>query len=366
MSAVRATPESAAGKLARPESAAGELASPELAPAGTQLTGAAGPVRVRVPATSANLGPGFDAFGLALALYDDVEAALLPRGLDVEVVAEAGGSDDVACDESHLVVRAARAGFDALGVGQPGLMLRCTNRIPHGRGLGSSSAAIVAGLAAARALAGLSPDLDWLLRLAAEVEGHPDNVAAAVLGGFTVAWNEPSGARALRVDPDRDLRPVVFVPDVRQSTAASRVTLPTHVTHADAAWNAARTALLALALAGGGSVAGGSVAGGGRGVAGGGRGAGGPSPALGQLLFAATEDRLHQPYRLPTAPGTRKLVERLRSAGIAAVLSGSGPTVLALAVGDQAVRSVESLAAEGFRVVPLAVDQRGVQLLSRV
>lgn len=333
MSAVRATPE---------------LAAAELAAAGTQLTGTAGSVRVRVPATSANLGPGFDAFGLALALYDEVVAALLPRGLDVEVVAEAGGSDDVPCDESHLVVRAARAGFDALGVGQPGLMLRCTNRIPHGRGLGSSSAAIVAGLAAARALAGFSPDSDWLLRLAAEVEGHPDNVAAAVLGGFTVAWNEPSGARALRVDPDGDLRPVVFVPDVRQSTAASRVTLPTHVTHADAAWNAGRTALLALVVAGVG------------------RGAEGASTGLKHLLFEATEDRLHQPYRLPTAPGTRKLVEQLRSAGIAAVLSGSGPTVLALAVGDQAVRLAEDFADEGFRVVPLAVDRRGVQLLSRV
>nr|MDT0666394.1 hypothetical protein [Micromonospora sp. DSM 115978] len=164
--------------------------------------------------------------------------------------------------------------------------------------------------------------------MAAEIEGHPDNVAAAVYGGFTVAWTEADGARALRVDPDSSLRPVVFVPSVRQSTEASRGALPIQLDHADAAWNVGRAALLAVAVAGGaeaaasaGKRAGGSTGGGAADQA-------YRDAALAGLLFAATEDRLHQPFRLPNVPNTKNLVEHLRTRGIAAVLSGSGPTVI--------------------------------------
>ncbi|CAO5249613.1 homoserine kinase [Frankia sp. AgKG'84/4] len=312
-------------------------------------------VRVRVPATSANLGPGFDSFGLALALYDEVEVERTAAGLSVDVV----GEDPVAQDETHLVVRAIRATFDVLGCPQPGLALRCVNRIPHGRGLGSSAAAIVAGITAAAALAqdgsaqdGSAQDgsgrdarggdtsarTGWMLRLANDLEGHPDNVAAALAGGFTVAWQDPAGASSLRVTPFDELRPVVFVPTLRQSTEASRGALPQRVPLADAARTVGRAALLALTLA-----------------------ATEPTAVVRrvELLLRATEDVLHQPYRLPSVPATGLLVARLRELGIPATLSGSGPSVLALAVGGQQAATAVGAADAGFSVVPLTVDLGG-------
>src|SRR5215207_3141348 len=200
----------------------------------------AAPVRVRVPATSANLGPGFDALGLALALYDDVVVRVAEEGLYVDVAGE--GADSVPRTRRHLVVRALQAGFEILG-GQPrGLEVVCANRIPHGRGLGSSAAAIVAGLVAARALVlGGEETLDdaALLGLAAELEGHPDNVAACLLGGLTLAWTPAGGrATAIRLPVAATLRPVVFVPVSTASTAKARRLLPETVPHADAARNA--------------------------------------------------------------------------------------------------------------------------------
>ncbi|MGH3343871.1 MAG: homoserine kinase, partial [Carbonactinosporaceae bacterium] len=185
-----------------------------------------GPVRVRVPASSANLGPGFDAFGLALGCYDEVVARARPRGLRVEVAGE--GAATVPRGEDHLVVRAMRATFAALG-GQPeGLEISCTNRIPHSRGLGSSASAICAGVVAARSLAarGAELDDDALLALATRLEGHPDNVAACLRGGLTLAWTEPSGPRALRLEPSPDVVPIACVPAARASTAEARGLLP--------------------------------------------------------------------------------------------------------------------------------------------
>ncbi|HEX7745853.1 MAG TPA: homoserine kinase [Micromonosporaceae bacterium] len=269
-----------------------------------------GTVRVRVPATSANLGPGFDALGLALALYDDVDARVAAAGCAVEVVGE--GADSLPRDGEHLVVRAMSAAFDALGARPSGLAVACRNRIPQARGLGSSSAAIVAGLSLARALVvGGSrhlPDAD-LLRLAADIEGHPDNVAPCLLGGLTIAWMQeradaggrPGGARAVRLVPAEGLRPTVFVPRERGLTEAARTALPAAVPHADAARTAGRSALLVHALT--------------------------ADPAL---LFPATEDWLHQTYRAAAMPGTAALVAALREAGVAAVVSGAGPAVLAL------------------------------------
>jgi homoserine kinase len=262
-----------------------------------------GAVRVRVPATSANLGPGFDALGLALCLYDDVAAQVAAEGFRVQVTGE--GAGELPTDERHLVVRAMLATFDLLGGRPPGLALECVNRIPQARGLGSSSAAIVAGVLLARGLVtdGVRRiDDAAALRIAARLEGHPDNVAPCLLGGFTIAWTEPDGgARAVTRAPAADVQPTVFVPAERGLTAQARAALPATVPHADAAHTAGRAALLVHALT--------------------------TAP---DLLFSATEDRLHQGYRAPGMPGTAALVERLRGAGVAAVVSGAGPTVLAL------------------------------------
>ncbi|TBL40905.1 homoserine kinase [Verrucosispora sp. SN26_14.1] len=269
---------------------------------GVPTTFAAGPVRVRVPATSANLGPGFDALGLALALYDDVAAEVTAGGVTVSVAGE--GADDLPVDDGHLVVRAMRATFDELG-GQPsGLALECVNRIPQARGLGSSSAAIVAGVLLARALVVDGEqrlDEDAALRLAARIEGHPDNVAPCLLGGFTLAWTESGGARAVSLPVAEGVHPTVLVPTERGLTASARAALPATVPHADAALNAGRAALLVHALT--------------------------TEPGL---LLPATVDRLHQSYRASSMPGTAAVVEELRAAGVAAVVSGAGPTVLAL------------------------------------
>ena len=293
----------------------------------------AAPVRVRVPATSANLGPGFDALGLALSLYDDVVVRVADEGLFVDVAGE--GADTVPRTRRHLVVRALHAGFDALG-GQPrGLEVVCANRIPHSRGLGSSAAAIVAGLTAARALVLGGADTlddDALLALAAELEGHPDNVAACLLGGLTLAWTASDGpAHAVRLPVSPVLRPVVFVPTTSSSTAKARKLLPETVPHADAARNAARSALLVHALA--------------------------ADPGL---LLAATEDRLHQQYRAPSQVKTAGLVDALRAAGVPAVVSGAGPSVLAFA--GQA-DDLSSYAPRGWSVEVLAVDAGGAELL---
>ncbi|MFF0874655.1 homoserine kinase [Micromonospora aurantiaca (nom. illeg.)] len=261
-----------------------------------------GPVRVRVPATSANLGPGFDALGLALGRHDDVTAEVTDGGVRVSVTGE--GAGELPSDERHLIVTAMRATFDAFGAQPAGLALECVNRIPQARGLGSSSAAIVAGVLAARALVAGGDrrmDDDAALRLAAELEGHPDNVAPCLLGGFTIAWTEPGGARAVSLPVAPAVRPTVFVPAERGLTSVARAALPATVPHADAASNAGRAALLVHALT--------------------------ADPAL---LLPATVDRLHQEQRAPGMPATAALVGELRAAGVAAVVSGAGPTVLAL------------------------------------
>ncbi|MEU7865918.1 homoserine kinase [Dactylosporangium sp. NPDC049140] len=287
------------------------------------------PVVVRVPATSANLGPGFDALGLALTLYDEVEARVTGGGVTVEVTGE--GEGDLPADETHLIVRAMRHAFGALGEQPAGLALRCRNRIPHARGLGSSSAAIVAGIVLARALVedgAARLDDAAVLVLADELEGHPDNVAPCLLGGFTIAWTGAGGAAAVRRDPDPGIRPVLFVPEERGLTQVARAALPKTVPHGDAAFNAGRAALLVHALT--------------------------VDP---DRLFAATEDRLHQDYRAEGMPGTANLVAGLRGEGVAAVVSGAGPSVLAFGIGAWTPRPVP-----GWRVLPLDIDGTGARL----
>ena len=330
------------------------------------------PVRVRAPATSANLGPGFDALGLALALYDEVEARVTDGGLAIEVSGE--GSETAAAGEQHLVVRAMRAAFGAMGGQPPGIALRCVNAIPHGRGLGSSAAAVCCGLLAARALAGpggpvaaggpvlsdrgasldeaASPDGTALsdeavFQLAATLEGHPDNVAACLAGGLTIAWSPrstgtPAGAvpapRLLRIAVPTTLRAVACVPSVPLATEAARQALPPAVPHAAAAANAARSALLVAALTG--------------------------AP---QVLFEATEDFLHHPYRADLMPETAGLLDALRREGAAAVVSGAGPAVLVLSFDGQppspgAVGSIAGKAGTPWDVIPLRIDQQGAHV----
>ncbi|RZS87115.1 homoserine kinase [Motilibacter rhizosphaerae] len=285
---------------------------------------------VRVPATSANLGPGFDALGLALGLHDELDAEVLPGTLEVHVTGE--GAEDVPRDSRHLVVRALAAAFSAAGAELPGLRLTCRNRIPHGRGLGSSAAAVVAGVLLGRELLaelGHGPlDDAAALELTTALEGHPDNVAPCLLGGFTIAWTDER-ARAVRLDPHPAVRAVAYVPEQPVSTEHARSLLPAVVPHADAAYNAGRAALLVEALT--------------------------RSP---HLLLAATEDRLHQAYREPAMPASAALVAALRSSGAAAVVSGAGPTVLALHVdGDP-----EPGDAAGFRRMPLDLVAAGAQV----
>jgi homoserine kinase len=289
-------------------------------------------VSAHVPATSANLGPGFDALGLALTLHDEVSARVTAGGLTVDVTGEGTG---VARDERHLVVRAMRRGFEALG-GQPaGIELRCVNRIPHSRGLGSSAAAIVAGLVVARGIVdggdSVLPDAD-LLALAAEMEGHPDNVAPCLLGGCTVAWTVGGRAEALRLDVVDGVRPVVLVPPFEASTEQARGLLPDSVPHADAAYNAARAALLVAAIT-----------------------------SAPQALYMATDDRLHQPYRAPAMPASAELVRALRHDGMPAVVSGAGPTVLVLAR-DQ-LEAERVVAPDGWRRVALGIERRRVRVV---
>ncbi|AEV88351.1 homoserine kinase [Actinoplanes sp. SE50] len=266
------------------------------------LTFVTEPVSVSTPATSANLGPGFDALGLALSLHDDLTARVTEGGFHVEISGQ--GAGELPADEEHLVVRAMLATFDELGERPPGLAVTCVNRIPQARGLGSSSAAIVGGVQLARGLVAGGLELideAAALRIAARIEGHPDNVAPCLLGGFTVAWTEAGGARAVTLTPAEGVRPTVFIPAERGYTATARAALPAEVPHRDAAFNAGRSALLTHALT--------------------------SDPSL---LFPATEDRLHQGYRAAGMPGTSSLVAALRSVGVAAVVSGAGPTVLAL------------------------------------
>ncbi|GAA4405508.1 homoserine kinase [Tsukamurella soli] len=299
-------------------------------------------VTVTVPASSANLGPGFDTLGLALGLYDDVTVTTVEHDLTITVEGE--GWDSVPTDETHLVVLALRRSMAYLDIAAPGLKLKCHNRIPHSRGLGSSAAAVVAGIAAGAALAEVAGAARGLtaagtLQLASEFEGHPDNASASVLGGAVVSWTEQVGADgggqdaaaerppvydARRIDVHPDVRAYAFIPDVQSSTAVTRGLLPERIPHADAAFNASRAALLVVAL--------------------------GQAP---ELLLAATEDRLHQPYRAHSMPATAALVESLRGAGIPAVVSGAGPTVLVLTA--KPLPADVELTAEGFTMRELAI-----------
>jgi len=292
-----------------------------------------GPVSVSVPATSANLGPGFDSLGLALDLRDRVGAEVTGSG--VEITVRGAGVGQVPLDADHLVYRAMRRAFDAMGRETPGIRLRCENAIPHGRGLGSSSAAIVAGVCAARALVAggsLLMDDDAVLDLAANIEGHPDNVAPCLYGGFTVSYREQDQYSSTQIAVDPRVCAVVFVPPDPVPTAIARGLLPEFVSHADAAANSGRTALLVAALS--------------------------RQP---ELLFEATRDYLHQEHRETAMPRTLALVRDLRAERVPAVVSGAGPSVLAFT--DRASQAdLEKRVPDGWEAHRLAIDHEGVRV----
>ena len=294
----------------------------------------AGPVTVEVPATSANLGPGFDCLGLALDLHDTLTGEVVETGLEIDIRGE--GAEVLPRDASHLVAQAMAAAFATAGVQPPGLRLRCENAIPQARGLGSSSAAIVGGLALARALIRGGDDVlpdTTLLLLANHLEGHPDNVAPAIFGGFVISGQSDEDVWADQAPIAPEVSAVVFVPPHGLSTEAARGLLPAEVSHAAAAANTGRAALLVAAL--------------------------GHAP---ERLSRATEDFLHQQFRAPAMPESLALVGSLRADGLAAVVSGAGPTVLVLTADDPA--PVLDRCPAGWTSYPLAVDHAGVRTVA--
>lgn len=285
--------------------------------------------RVRVPATSANLGPGFDAFGIALSIWDDIRLEAIAGDTTVHVSGE--GAHTLPNGEDHLIVRALRVALDYVDAPQAGFVLHCDNRIPHGRGLGSSAAATVAGLLLARGLISEPEALsdECLLTLATEFEGHPDNAAPAIRGGATIAYQNEGRSYAASI-PLAEFPTTILIPSQELATSDSRGALPSYVPHADAAFNAARAGLLTLALGG-----------------------------ATELLPAATEDRLHQKYRANVMEPTAKLVENLRENGAAAVVSGAGPSILVLGELPQAAHEIIPT---GWRAVNCAISRTGAHL----
>jgi homoserine kinase len=297
-------------------------------------------VTVRVPGTTANLGPGFDTLGLALAIYDELTVSVRDEpGVLVEV--EGVGAGEVPTDESHLVVRAIAHTFAFYGQQMPGIHLRAHNVIPHGRGLGSSGAAIVSGVMAAQGLLEGIVEIGplGLLARATELEGHPDNVAPALFGGLTIAWTTPEGPQFKKLIVHRGVSPLVLVPEETMSTALARSLQPESVPHADAIFNVSRSTLLIAALI--------------------------QSP---ELLLAATEDKLHQSYRASAMPETDRLIQALRAEGYPAVVSGAGPSILVLCSDPgQRLAAAELVAARTttpWRSLVLAVDFKGATVIA--
>ena len=307
-----------------------------------RLTYKATPVQVSVPASSANLGPAFDALGLALDLRDVYVAQILDdEGFDIDVTGE--GADEIPRDSKNLVIKAMMRGFEFMGGKPRGVALRALNTIPHGRGLGSSAGAIVGGLSLARGLVlngqQLMSDND-LIALATDLEGHPDNVSAALLGGATIAWVEDrmgvATGCATKITVHPDIRALVLVPTSHLSTAKARRLLPETITHHAASINVGRSALLVHALS-----------------------------SHPELLFPATEDHLHQEFRREGMARSVDLMKKLRAAGVAATISGAGPSILVVHTGNQQERDeIVKSAGEHFTPFDLDISARGAEVAS--
>jgi homoserine kinase len=304
-----------------------------------RLTFKAQLAQVSVPATSANLGSGFDSFGLALDMRDRYAAQILDEAtFDVDVTGE--GANEVKKDKSNLVIKSMLRGFEFMGQKPRGIALRALNVTPHSRGLGSSASAIVGGLALARELVlggeqYMSPD--EMMFLATELEGHPDNVGAAIFGGATISWieniNEVNTGRAVSIAVHQDIKAIVFIPENHLATSKARKLLPESIPHRDAVVNSTHTALLCVALS-----------------------------TRPDLLLTATEDFLHQNYRANAFPKSIALMAKLRSAGVAATISGAGPSVLVLhTCSANEVQEILKTSESGFEAKELAISRQGVE-----
>ena len=287
-------------------------------------------VSVSVPATSANLGPGYDALGLALEIRDFVTAQFTEDNkITVEVTGQGAGK--LPTDATHLIAKTIIDACKAFGTEVTGLHVECKNAIPQGRGLGSSAAAIVAGLVLASELTYARASEDELLQMANAIEGHPDNVAACLLGAMTIAWLEDDGkANSVSMNVHPDISPVLAIPQTELDTHKARGLIPESIPHVDAAFNAGRAALLVAAMIG--------------------------DP---DFLLEATEDKLHQPFRAQAYPESMELVAQLREVQIAACISGAGPTVIALSTSDQVALASEIIAKSGFTAAPVGVADEG-------
>ena len=300
------------------------------------------PMQVQVPATSANLGPGFDCLGLALTMFDRYIAQVQDEpGVDVDVTGE--GADDVARNDKNLVIKAMYKGFEFLGGKPRGIALRQLNVIPHGRGLGSSASAIVGGLSLARALVlGGNERMsdEAMLVLANEMEGHPDNGAAAIYGGANIAWQDmqrgATVAQSVHIEVDARIGALAFIPATSVATSKARKMLPESITHSDAVRNSSNAALLVHAL-----------------------------EHRPDLLHTATADFLHQSYRKEAMPQSFALLTKLRNAGVAAFISGAGPTVLVLHTGGPSeAEELRRAAGDKFIATELGIARQGANVIS--
>ncbi len=278
-------------------------------------------VTVFAPATTANMGPGFDSIGMAFEMWNELT---VERG-DFHVSIEGEGATELPEDTRNLVVTGVEAAFHAAGKDVPPLKYICKNRVPHGRGLGSSSAAIAAGLIAGSALANANLEIDQLVSLAADIEGHPDNVAPAIYGGCAIGVHDDDRWIIDTVPVPNDLSAVVFIPDLLSNTHESRARLPDQISRSDAVYNIGRAALLISAMHKG---------------------------KFG-LLKQATQDRLHQPLRGQAFPALNRLIKAAMNGGAhGAFLSGAGPTVMALTTGNEITVSYEMAEAARISEVP--------------
>jgi len=257
-------------------------------------------IRVQIPATTANMGPGFDTLGMALKLYNIVEMEEAKRGLHINV--EGDGADKIPRDASNIVYISAAKVFKTVGFEPKGLRIRMINNIPLARGLGSSAAAIIGGLLAANILSGGRLGEKELLNLATEIEGHPDNVAPALVGGIVVTVQADNEIKYYKIEPPPKLKCVVAIPNFTLPTKLAREVLPQSVSLTDAVYNIGRTALLVTALI----------------------------KQDFNMLSAAMDDKIHQPYRANLVPGMKKVFAAAKLAGARGIaLSGAGPALIA-------------------------------------
>ena len=292
---------------------------------------------LRIPATTANLGPGFDTFGLALTLYNRIRVETTGSDGGISVSVRGEGEGQIPTDERNLIFVAIRAFFERIGRPIPGLKIDAENKIPLARGLGSSASAVVGGLVAANLLSGSPLSNADLIHLATQIEGHPDNAVACVLGGFTAAAQSDGKVTTIRTSLEKRIRAVVAIPTFELETLKARSALPASVSMQDAVYNVSHTALMAIALAKGDF----------------------------EVVRAAMKDRLHQPYRASFIPGMTRVFEGAMGAGaLGAAISGAGPALIAL-VEEQEARVGEAMCraweAEGIssRILTLDVDTDG-------